>query len=85
MLISIRIPLGWIISFCNDHFARALQAAEEVRLLSSRAERGICFLAKSKKKADSSGQPSPRNDRFPDFFRRLFSLSAFINIWKTWR
>src|ERR1700747_246876 len=35
--------------------------------LSSRAQRGICFFAIPKKKADSSGNVRPRNDKFGVF------------------
>jgi hypothetical protein len=47
----------------NSHRPHRLQqAAEKCFLLSSRAQRGICFFANPKKKADSSGNIRPRND-----------------------
>ena len=44
-------------------------AAERGIPLSSRAARGICFFVKLRKKADSSGKPALRNDRFGVFPR----------------
>ena len=44
-----------------------LQRLEKGSLMSSRAKRGICFFANRKKKADSSGNPRPRNHKFGIF------------------
>jgi hypothetical protein len=39
--------------------------------MSSRAKRGICFFATPKKKANSSGNPRPRNDTIEIFPQRV--------------
>jgi hypothetical protein len=52
---------------CQVFVAQASQAAEKYLLLSSRAERGICFFANPTKKADSSGKIRPRNDKIGVF------------------
>jgi hypothetical protein len=45
----------------------ALEAAEKVRLAVILSEAKDLFFRKSRKKADSSGKPGPRNDKFGFF------------------
>src|ERR1700719_3509593 len=62
--------------FVGHGFSRAEEYAVSMRLyrprkksviLSSRAQRGICFFTNARNKADSSGKPRPRNDSFGVF------------------
>src|SRR5260221_8754277 len=46
---------------------RLYRLRKKSAILSSRAQRGICFFTNTRKKADSSGKPRPRNDSFGVF------------------
>src|SRR6266853_3687766 len=49
------------------NFCRLKRLRKKYFLLSSRAQRGICFFANPTKKADSSGKIRPRNDKIGVF------------------
>src|SRR5258708_38553136 len=51
----------------NLRRARLHRPRKKSAILSSRAQRGICFFTNTSKKADSSGKPRPRNDSFGVF------------------
>src|ERR1700681_4536410 len=46
---------------------RLYRLRKKSAILLSRAQRGICFFTNTRKKADSSGKPRPRNDSFGVF------------------
>jgi hypothetical protein len=64
---SISLVLQTKCHLTNSLCGSRLQRLEKRSLMSSRAKRGICFFANRKKKADSTGNPRPRNHKFGIF------------------
>src|SRR5260370_40898600 len=58
------VPVWQLPNLCR---ARLHRLRKKSAILSFRAQRGICFFTHTRKKADSSGKPRPRNDSFGVF------------------